>query len=37
MLKDDRVSGADADRHANISHNDSSGFGGNADSTEMLI
>src|SRR6516164_7388165 len=31
---DDRVSGTDADRHENISHNGSSGFGGNADSAE---
>jgi hypothetical protein len=31
---DDRVSGADADRHENMSHNGSSGFGGNADSVE---
>jgi hypothetical protein len=31
---DDRVSGTDADRGENISHNGSSGFGGNADSTE---
>jgi hypothetical protein len=32
--RDDRVFGTDADRHENISHNDSSGFGGNADSAE---
>jgi hypothetical protein len=31
---DDRVSGTDADRHDDISHNGSSGFGGNADSAE---
>jgi hypothetical protein len=30
----DRVSGTDADRHDDISHNGSSGFGGNADSAE---
>jgi hypothetical protein len=30
----DRVSGADADPHENISHNGSSGCGGNADSAE---
>jgi hypothetical protein len=31
---DDRVSGTDADRHDDISHSGSSGFGGNADSAE---
>jgi len=31
---DDRVSGTDADRHDDISHNSSSWFGGNTDSTE---
>src|SRR5215475_14017354 len=31
---DDRVSGTDADRHDDISHNGSSGFSGNADSAE---
>jgi hypothetical protein len=31
---DDRVSGTDADRDENISHNGSSGFGGNADNSE---
>jgi hypothetical protein len=31
---DDRVSGTDADRDANISHNGSSRFGGNADNSE---
>ena len=33
----DRVSGADADRHDDISHNGSSGFGGNADSADTVI
>ena len=32
---DDRVSGTDAERHDDIYHNDSSGFGGNADRAEM--
>src|SRR5215475_4517596 len=32
MLAGDRVSGTDADRHEDISHNGSSGFGDNADS-----
>src|SRR5215510_2892359 len=32
MLAGDRVSGTDADRHEDISHNVSSGFGDNADS-----
>jgi hypothetical protein len=32
--RDDRVFGTDADRHENISHNGSSGFGGNAGSAE---
>jgi|SRR5262249_27417678 len=31
---DDRVSGTDADRHDDISHNGSSEFGGNADSAD---
>ena len=31
---DDRVSGTDAERHDDIYHNGSSGFGGNADSAE---
>ena len=31
---DDRVSSTDADRRENISHNGSSGFGGNPDSAE---
>ena len=31
---DDRVSDKHADRHENIYHNGSSGFGGNADSAE---
>jgi hypothetical protein len=35
MLAGDRVSGTDADRHEDISHNGSSGFGDNADSAEM--
>jgi hypothetical protein len=30
----DRVSGTDADRHENISHNGNCGFGGNAGSAE---
>ena len=34
MLADDRFCGTDADRHDDISHNGSSGFGGNADSAE---
>jgi hypothetical protein len=34
MLAGDRVSGTDADRHEDISHNGNSGFGGNADSAE---
>ena len=34
MLAGDRVSGTDADRHEDISHNGSSGFGGNTDSAE---
>ena len=34
MLAGDRVSGTDADRHEDISHNGSSGFGGNGDSAE---
>jgi predicted NAD/FAD-binding protein len=34
MLADDRVSGTDADRHDDISHNGSSEFGGNADSAD---
>jgi hypothetical protein len=32
--RDDRVFGTDADRHDDIYHNGSSGFGGNADSAE---
>jgi hypothetical protein len=32
---DDSVFGTDANRHENISHNGSSGFGGNADSAEV--
>jgi hypothetical protein len=32
MLAGDRVFGTDADRHEDISHNGSSGFGDNADS-----
>jgi hypothetical protein len=32
---DDRVSGTDAERHDDIYHNDSSGFGGYADRAEM--
>ena len=32
---DDRVSGTDAERHDDIYHNGSSGFGGNADRAEM--
>jgi hypothetical protein len=32
---DDRVSSPDADGHEDISHNGSSGFGGNVDSAEM--
>ena len=32
---DDRVSGTDAERQDDIYHNDSSGFGGNADRAEM--
>jgi len=32
---DDRVFGTDAERHDDIYHNDSSGFGGNADRAEM--
>jgi hypothetical protein len=35
MLAGDRVSGTDADRHEDISHNGSSEFRGNADSAEM--
>jgi hypothetical protein len=35
MLASDRVSGTDADRHEDISHNGSSEFRGNADSAEM--
>src|SRR5262245_66477293 len=31
---DDRVSGTDADRHDDISHNGSSEFGGNADGAD---
>ena len=34
MLAGDRVSGTDADRYDDISHNGSSGFGGNAGSAE---
>jgi hypothetical protein len=34
MLAGDRVSGTDADRHEDISHNGSSGFGDNADGAE---
>src|SRR5262249_61732499 len=31
VVADDRVSGTDADRHEDISHNGSSGFGGSAE------
>ena len=34
MLAGDRVSGTDADRHEDISHNGSSGFGDDAGSAE---
>ena len=34
MLAGDRVSGTDADRHEDISHNDNCGFGDNGDSAE---
>jgi len=34
---DDRVSGADADPHDDISHNGSSEFGSNPDSADTLI
>jgi hypothetical protein len=34
MLVGDRVSGTDADRHEDISHNGNSGFGDDADSAE---
>ena len=34
MLADDRVSGTDADRHEDSSHNGSTWFGDNADSAE---
>ena len=35
MLAGDRVSGTDANRHEDISHNGNSGFDGNADRAEM--
>ena len=36
MLAGDRVSGTDADRHEDISHNGSSWFGGYIDSAETI-
>jgi hypothetical protein len=36
MLADDRFCGTDADQHEDISRNGSSGFGGSADSAEVV-